>query len=95
MGFVAPNADLTVTYDHDVAFDADVCDAVGELANMVAGAAKAQLEQLSLSLSIPNVVSGPQHKVHYPSNVQPVSARFESEIGDFAVEFGFTPVSAV
>lgn len=67
----------------------EVCDAVGELTNMIAGSAKAQLERLELSISIPNIVSGKNHNVHYPSNVQPICIVFDSEIGPFAIEVGF------
>ncbi|QDT66962.1 chemotaxis protein CheX [Calycomorphotria hydatis] len=69
--------------------DNDVCDAVGELTNMIAGAAKAKLAELDLSISIPNIVSGSNHVVHYPTNVQPICISFESEIGSFCVEVGF------
>jgi chemotaxis protein CheX len=69
---------------------ADVCDAVGELTNMIAGSAKAQMERLELSISIPNVISGPGHIIHYPSNVKPICIVFESEIGPFTIEVGFT-----
>jgi len=68
--------------------NADVCDAVGEITNMIAGAAKAKLEQLDLSISIPNIVSGTDHVVHYPTEVKPLCILFESEIGAFAVEVG-------
>lgn len=68
----------------------EVCDAVGELTNMVAGSAKAQLAQLELSISIPNIVSGKEHHVHYPSNVTPLCIIFDSEIGPFAIEVGFS-----
>jgi len=70
----------------------DVCDAVGELTNMIAGAAKAQMERLELSISIPNIVSGVDHVIHYPSNVRPICISFESEVGSFAIEVGFTGI---
>jgi chemotaxis protein CheX len=71
----------------------DVCDAVGELTNMIAGGAKAQLEHLELSISIPNMVSGPDHRVHYPSEVKPICILFDSEIGQFMIEVGFTGIA--
>lgn len=70
--------------------DADVCDAVGELTNMIAGAAKAKMERFELSISIPNIVSGKDHVVHYPSDVKPICILFESEIGVFSIEVGFS-----
>ena len=57
---------------------------------MIAGSAKAQLAQLELSISIPNIVSGKDHTVHYPSDVKPLCIIFESDIGPFAVEVGFS-----
>ena len=72
--------------------DADVCDAVGELTNMIAGSAKAKLSKMELSISIPNVISGKGHNIHYPSCVKPMCIIFESEIGPFAIEVGFTGI---
>lgn len=68
----------------------EVCDAVGELTNMIAGSAKAQMERLQLSISIPNIVSGKNHEVHFPSNVRPICIQFDSEIGEFAIQVGFS-----
>ena len=48
------------------------------------------MEQLELSISIPNIVSGKDHNVHYPSNVTPICIVYDSEIGPFAIEVGFT-----
>jgi len=73
--------------------DADVRDAVGELTNMIAGQAKAQMAQLELSISIPNIVSGSDHVVHYPSDVTPICVDFESEVGPFTIEVGFAALS--
>lgn len=69
---------------------AEVRDAVGELTNMIAGSAKAQLSALELSISIPNIVSGKDHQIHFPSDVTPICIIFDSEIGPFAVEVGFS-----
>lgn len=70
----------------------EVRDAVGEVTNMIAGAAKAKLESLNLSISIPNIVSGVGHEVHYPTGIVPICLSFQSEIGPFSVEAGFSPV---
>lgn len=69
--------------------DADVRDAVGELANMMAGQAKSQLEHLQLTIAIPSIVEGRNHSVYYPSALKPIAIRFNSEIGPFAIEVGF------
>lgn len=71
----------------------EVCDAVGELTNMIAGSAKAQLAHLDLSISLPNIVVGRDHKVMYSSEVQPICILFDSEIGEFLIEVGFSRVS--
>jgi chemotaxis protein CheX len=68
--------------------NSDVVDAVGELANMVAGAAKAELEEFSLSVSLPNVITGKNHMVRFPSNVQPICVPFTSPWGNLTLEVG-------
>jgi chemotaxis protein CheX len=73
--------------------NAEVCDAVGELTNMIAGSAKAQLAHLELSISLPNVISGDPHSVHYPSEIKPFIILFDSEMGPFAIEAGFSSAS--
>jgi chemotaxis protein CheX len=72
--------------------NADVVDAVGELANVVAGAAKAELEQFRLSVSLPSVITGRGHTVRFPSNVQPICVPFDTAWGPLALEVGFAPV---
>ncbi len=72
--------------------NSDVVDAVGELTNMVAGAAKAQLEELKLSISLPNVIIGIGHEVHFPSNVTPICVPYTCEWGPLAIEVGMVPV---
>ncbi|HCS50917.1 chemotaxis protein CheX [Rubinisphaera sp.] len=71
--------------------DQDVMDAVGEITNMIAGVAKAKLQSLSLSISIPNLISGKGHEVHYPTEVTPICLSFESDMGSFCIEAGFSP----
>lgn len=66
----------------------DVVDAVGELANIVAGGAKAQLEQLAMSVSLPTVITGKNHYVGFPSEIAAVCIPFHCEWGDVTVEVG-------
>jgi chemotaxis protein CheX len=68
----------------------DVTDAVGELANMVAGAAKAELEELDMSVSLPNVITGTNYHVRFPSEVKPICIAFASEWGPMVLEVGLT-----
>jgi chemotaxis protein CheX len=69
----------------------DVTDAVGELANMVAGAAKAQLEELEMSVSLPNVITGTNYSVRFPSDVKPICIPFTTDWGPLVLEVGLTP----
>jgi len=68
--------------------DRQVIDAVGELANMIAGAAKAQLEQFDLRVGLPSVICGKHHSINFPSNSTPILLPFESPIGSVCIEVG-------
>ncbi len=68
----------------------DVTDAVGELANMVAGAAKAELEEYEMSVSLPSIITGTNHHIHFPTNVQPICIEFTTEWGPLMLEVGLT-----
>lgn len=70
--------------------NADVIDAVGELANVVAGAAKAQLEEFQLSISLPTVITGRNHEIRFPSDVHPICVPCQTEWGPVALEVGLT-----
>jgi len=71
-------------------FDNDVFDAVGELTNVIAGNAKAQLEEYKLSLSLPNVIYGKDAELRFPERCQPISIPFQTDFGPMAIEIGFT-----
>jgi len=65
--------------------DPDFADAVGELANMVAGSAKKDLGALA-SISVPSVVIGKGYIVAMNRNVPCLVIPCSSPLGDFAVE---------
>jgi chemotaxis protein CheX len=67
----------------------DFGDAIGELVNMVSGAAKAQFEGKQVSISCPSVVVGLGHKIQQPSDSICISIPCDSESGSFAVEICF------
>jgi chemotaxis protein CheX len=71
-------------------FNADVFDAVGELTNVIAGNAKAQLEEYKLSLSLPNVIFGKDAELRFPDKCVPISIPFQTDFGPMAIEIGFT-----
>ena len=58
----------------------DFADAIGELANMVAGGAKAEFEGLNINISLPSVIIGEGHEVSrsgvYPRLVIPCNCKF-------------------
>lgn len=68
----------------------EVCDAVGEITNMIVGSAKAQLAKYQLSISLPNVVTGTGLQLHFPSDVTPMVVEFSTDIGPLMIEVGFT-----
>jgi chemotaxis protein CheX len=70
--------------------DQDVQDAIGELTNMVAGAAKAQLEEYQLSISLPNVISGAGRAINFPSDVPALVVPFDTPWGPISMEVGLT-----
>jgi chemotaxis protein CheX len=72
-----------------VALDEDVVDAVGELANIIAGAAKKDLAQYNINISLPTVVMGDNHQLAAPRNVIPMAVPFECALGNFNLVVSF------
>ncbi len=66
----------------------DFADALGELANMVAGGAKAQFDGLSISISLPNVIVGHNHNVSASKSTPRVVIPCTTDAGTFQVEIG-------
>jgi chemotaxis protein CheX len=73
----------------------DVIDAVGELTNVIAGAAKSKLEEFRLGVSLPNVITGSAHMIHFPKDVEPICVPFKTAWGPLVLEVGLTPVRQV
>jgi len=67
---------------------AEVSDAIGELTNIVAGNAKAKLEYLNLSVSLPTVVVGKWHTIEFPKSVVPICIPFDCVWGAVAMMVG-------
>jgi chemotaxis protein CheX len=72
--------------------NADVADAMGEMANMIAGQAKAQLEHLSMSLSLPTVVTGKGHCIEFPRNAMRICIPFSCAWGSLDLEVALAEV---
>jgi chemotaxis protein CheX len=91
----ALNATAAMLEERPSEIDGDVTDAVGELTNIIAGGAKAQLAHLELSISLPTVVTGKCHCVEFPKKVTPISIPFNCEWGRVTVEVGLAEEPAV
>lgn len=65
--------------------DSDCTDAIGEIANMVAGDAKNGFPEGNTSVSVPTVIIG-KHKVAYPSGVPIITIPCKANNGWFALD---------
>ncbi len=74
-------AGTELTIDHP-----DFTDAVGELANMVAGNAKKDFPGCNVSISLPSVIIGPGHTVSQSKSSPFLIIPCETDIGRFNVE---------
>ncbi|MEN6459494.1 MAG: chemotaxis protein CheX [Thermoguttaceae bacterium] len=72
--------------DQPAEINSDVTDAVGELTNIIAGAAKAKLEHLALDLSLPMTVVGKQLVLRFPQDAISICIPYGCPWGDVAVE---------
>lgn len=72
----------------------EVIDAVGELTNMVAGAAKSQMGPYEVSIGLPSVITGSGHYVRFPSNVTPIVVPYGTDWGPVTMEVGLAAVPA-
>jgi chemotaxis protein CheX len=66
--------------------DREVADGIGEIANIIAGSAKQDLSHLALSISLPRVVVGAQHRILSLKSIPTILVPFTSNLGDFAME---------
>ena len=64
----------------------DFADAIGELANMICGGAKSNLDNACVSISCPQVVIGKDHKIQKPSDAISISIPCKTPHGDFFIE---------
>ncbi len=87
---VALMAASTLLGEEKLAIDEEVVDAIGELTNIIAGNAKAELEQLEINLGLPNVVIGKNNIITFPSEVCPIGIPFDCEWGAVSVVVGMS-----
>ncbi|MFP4501509.1 MAG: chemotaxis protein CheX [Candidatus Hydrogenedentota bacterium] len=79
--------------DSDVTIvDDTVSDAIAEVVNIVAGSAKARLnngEGPLIDLSLPTIVRGNSFSVEYPSKSMWLDVLFDSDLGEFTMRVTF------
>jgi len=73
-----------------------VRDSIGELANMVAGGAKAALAQkgFHFKIAIPSIVVGKNHSIQHGAAAPFLVVPFSAESETFWLEVSFTPTNA-
>lgn len=89
---VALKAASAMLMEEKSVVDDEVLDAVGELANVIAGQAKTDLAQYDLSVSLPNVIIGEGHEIRFPSSTPPLAVPFKTDFGPLRLEVGFEPI---
>ncbi|MGB5984703.1 MAG: chemotaxis protein CheX [Desulfobacterales bacterium] len=72
--------------------DEDCTDAIGEIANMVAGNAKNNFPNPDTSISVPSVVIG-KHKIKYPTGIPIITIPCKTDRGAFIVDIALKAVS--
>jgi chemotaxis protein CheX len=66
----------------------DFADALGELADMVAGGAKDHFEGLNIDISLPSVIVGKAHGVAASRSAPRLIIPCRTDLGNFSVEVG-------
>ena len=72
--------------------DETVTDGIGEIVNIVAGSAKSKFViggGIPIDLSLPNVVSGKDYRIEYPSQTTWLEVPFDSDLGIFSLRVTF------
>jgi len=70
----------------------DFADAIGELANMIAGNAKKDLDGLNITISTPSVVIGQDHIVKGQKAMPRLIIPCSTQAGSFVIEVGMQKV---
>ncbi len=71
----------------------DLCDAIGEIVNMIAGGAKAQFDGMSVSITCPSVVIGANHAVYGRKDVTSVNIPCSCDCGEFCLELAIKSIN--
>lgn len=71
--------------------DADVRDAIGEMANMIAGFGKRHLEIMELNIGLPQVIVGEDYTVYSPRWARHYWVPVTTDFGSCSLDVGFDP----
>jgi chemotaxis protein CheX len=82
---------MTMMGKDDPVVPQEVVDAVGELANMCAGGAKAAMQEIGINfmISLPSVVSGHQHSLARMAGCSSCLIAMKNDLGEFFMEIVF------
>lgn len=88
-GTIVISFEQTVTFaavkallgDMPTEINADVCDTVSELANMIAGGVKDHMQIEEIALGMPTTVSGHGHSIQFDTDSEVESVRFQTPAG--------------
>ena len=85
---VALQATAWMTQEPPAGIDEDVSDAVGEIANMIAGSSRADLSEDQLNITLPTVKIGKSYVIDFPTRSFPICIGFDSQWGPLAIQIG-------
>lgn len=71
-----------------IEINGDIKDAVGEITNMISGAARKKIESLGLNITsaIPTVIAGKNHSVTHVLGGPSIIIPFQTEAGSFVID---------
>ncbi len=73
----------------------EVADGMGELVNMIAGNAKASLQDFTVTLAFPDVIRGKGHEIGFHRHPALIQVYFSSEIGDLTMIVAFSEPKSI
>lgn len=78
-----------ILHTEDALADAEIIDALGEVANMVAGCAKAKIVGGDIAIGLPTIIRGENYVLEHPTGSVTLVVPFESPLGAFQLNVTF------
>lgn len=94
IGFTKPvalKAASTFVGEEFTEVNEDVADAIGELANIIAGNAKKYTSSFSIDISLPSVISGKDVVINIPKDAPVMCIPLASDLGKFTLDVAMKP----